>query len=153
MDIQYSPNFLTFVFFVFVFFCFFNSRDSFWTFLLLFVVRFKGVAWKTTEEIKHFIVIWPYIHKANCIVILFWTRDEALRKKNSTQKDKKTKTTKKRWEKNKQKKHLKFLWPASCSSSSILKGFGVILLAPCEVFMCQWCNLLMFVAFLYLYNS
>lgn len=53
----------------------------------------------------------------------------------------------------KKKQHLKFLWPASCSSSSILKGFGVILLAPCEVFMCQWCNLLMFVAFLYLYNS
>lgn len=68
MDIQYIPIF--FLFFMFVFFIAKTHFQCFF-FFLFFLVRFKGVAWKTTEEIIHFIVIWPYIHKANCIVILF----------------------------------------------------------------------------------
>lgn len=97
-----------------------------------------------------------HTQKANCIVILFeqetklWGAGEG-GKMNKMFKKKQTNNDNNN---NKKKKQLlKFLWPASCSSSSILKGFGIILLAPCEVFMCRWCNLLMFVAFLYLYNS
>lgn len=65
MDIQYSPNFFTF----FVLFVFLIVKTHFLNFF--FFVQFIGVAWKPTEESIHFIVIWPYIHKANCNVFLF----------------------------------------------------------------------------------
>lgn len=67
------------------------------------------------------IIIWPYIHEAQCIVIQLQEKRPLREKKEK-----------------KNQKHQKSFndQPPVCILVPLM-GFKVILLAPCEVFLCQ----------------
>lgn len=83
-----------------------------------------------------FAIIWPYIHKAQYIVI-------QIQEENSLRGEKEKKNIQKQ-----KSQKIKFQWPASCLRFSAPDGIQSYFTSTLwSVSLCQWCNLLMFVAF------